>query len=133
MTKQRILQDGKDTDFSAWLRQQPEIDSQEGYITTDLDFIWTNYKTGEWMILEEKSHGGTVPRWQGEIMQKIDLLGAHDPKYKGAFLVRFENTNPQNGRVMVNKKLLNRDQLIQFLQFKLFIEPVPLHSVQRKK
>lgn len=133
MTKQRIFQDGKDTDFSAWLRQQHEIDSQEGYITTDLDFIWTNYKTGEWMILEEKSHGGIVPRWQGEIMQKIDLLGAHDPKYKGAYLVRFENTDPQNGRVMVNKKLLSRDQLIEFLQFKLFVEPVPLHSVQRKK
>ena len=133
MTKQRILKDGKDSDFSAWLRRQPEIDSQDGYITTDLDFIWTNYKTGAWMILEEKCHGGTVPTWQGQIMQKLDRLGAHDPNYKGAYLVRFENTDPQNGRVMVNKKLLSRDQLIEFLQFKLFVEPVPLHSVQRKK
>lgn len=47
MTKQRIVDDGKDSDFSAWLRRQSEIDSNKGFITTDIDYLWKNYKTGQ--------------------------------------------------------------------------------------
>jgi hypothetical protein len=35
--------DGKDaTEFSKWLRDQKEIDSSLGYITTNIDFLWKN-------------------------------------------------------------------------------------------
>lgn len=133
MTQERKIKDGKDSDFSAWLRLQPEIDSKtEGFITTDIDYLWKNYKTGEWMILEEKTHGAIVPRWQGEFLQLIDKLGAYDKKYKGLYLVRFENTSPDNGRVMVNKRLLSRIEFIKFLRFELQVEPVPLHEVKPK-
>jgi hypothetical protein len=132
MTQQRVINDGKDTDFSAWLRRQPEIDSQKGFITTDIDYLWKNYKTGEWMILEEKTHGNIVPRWQGEFLQAVDNLGVNDGKFKGTYLVRFENTDPDNGRIMVNKKLLSRSEFISFLRFELQIEPVPLHEVKPK-
>jgi hypothetical protein len=132
MTQERIVKDGKDTDFSAWLRKQPEIDSAKGFITTDIDYLWKNYKTGEWMLLEEKTHGATVPRWQGEFIQHLDKLGANDKLYKGVYLVRFENTDPDNGRIMVNKRLLTRDELIEFLRFELEIEPIPMHEVKPK-
>jgi hypothetical protein len=46
--------------------------------------------------------------------------------------VRFENTDPDNGRIMVNKKLLSRSEFISFLRFELQIEPVPLHEVKPK-
>lgn len=84
------------------------------------------------MILEEKTHGTIVPRWQGEFLQLLDKLGIHDPLYKGVYLVRFENTDPDNGRIMVNKRLLNRIQFLSFLKFELEVEPVPLHEVKRK-
>lgn len=133
MTQQRIVKDGKDSDFSAWLRLQPEIDSKkEGYITTDIDYLWRNYKTGEWMILEEKTHGATVPRWQGEFLQLIDKLGAYDKFYQGVYLVRFENTSPDNGRVIVNKNLLSRDEFIKFLRFEIKIDAIPLHEITPK-
>lgn len=132
MTQERKIKDGKDSDFSAWLRVQPEIDSAKGYVTSDIDFIWRNYKTYEWMILEEKTHGAIVPRWQGELLQMIDALGRYDRNYKGAYLVRFENTDPDNGRVMVNKRLLSREDFIKFLQFELKIEPAPLHEIKPK-
>lgn len=132
MTRQRILEDGKDSDFSSWLRRQSEISSEKGFITTDIDYLWKNYKTGKWMILEEKTHGATVPRWQGEFLQLLDKLGANDPLYCGAYLVRFENTDPDNGRVMVNKRLLSREQFICFLRFELEVEPVPLHEIIKK-
>lgn len=133
MTKQRIFHDGKYSDFSEWLRKQPEISSEIGFVTTDIDFLWRNYKTGIWMILEEKTHGGIVERWQGEFLQLLDRLGAHDPLYKGVYLVRFENTTPDNGRVMVNKRLLTRQEFLKFLRFELDVEPVPLHEVRKKR
>jgi len=133
MTKQRIINDGKDSDFSSWLRKQDEISSDKGFITTDIDFLWRNYKTGEWMILEEKTRGATVPRWQGEFLQLIDNLGASDTLYKGVYLVRFENTDPDNGRVMVNKRLLSPGDFISFLRFELEVDPVPLHNIKKKK
>lgn len=133
MTKQRIFQDGKYSDFSEWLRKQPEISSEIGFITTDIDFLWRNYKTGKWMILEKKTHGGIVERWQGEFLQLLDCLGVHDPLYKGVYLVRFENTTPDNGRVMVNKRLLTRQEFLKFLRFELDVEPVPLHEVRKRQ
>ncbi|MBM3182272.1 MAG: hypothetical protein FJZ86_18290 [Chloroflexi bacterium] len=132
MTKQRILNDGKDSDFSSWLRMQDEISSEKGFISTDIDFLWRNYKTGEWMILEEKTHGAIVPRWQGQFLMLIDSLGEKDKLYKGTYLVRFENTDPDNGRIMVNKRLLSRNDFISFLRFELKIDPVPLHDVKKK-
>lgn len=132
MTKQRIVNDGKETDFSAWLRRQPELDSiKEGFNTTDIDYLWENYKTGEWMILEEKTRGGIIPWSQGQFLQKLDALGIHDPLYKGVYLVRFENTDPDNGRVMVNKRLVTKQEFIAFLRFELEIERVPLHEIKK--
>ncbi|RPH86888.1 MAG: hypothetical protein EHM73_13130 [Chroococcales cyanobacterium metabat2.561] len=85
------------------------------------------------MILEEKTHGATVKRWQGEFLELIDKLGANDKLYKGVYLVRFENTDPDNGRMMVNKRLLTRSDFIKFLRFELEIEAIPLHEVKRKE
>jgi len=52
MTKPRF--DDKSTEFGLWLRNQKEIDSGLGYITSNLDYIWRNYNTGDWMLIEEK-------------------------------------------------------------------------------
>lgn len=132
MTRQRVMDDGKDTDFSKWLRAQPEIASEKGFITTDIDYLWRNYKTGEWMILEEKTHSAIVPRWQSEFISLVDALGLNDKLYRGAFLVRFENTDPDNGRVLVNKLILTRDEFISFLRFEFDIEPCSMHEIKPK-
>ena len=52
MTQKR--RDGNSTEFGLWLREQPEIDSKYGYVTTNIDFFWCNYKSNEWMLIEEK-------------------------------------------------------------------------------
>lgn len=45
--------------FGLWLREQHEIDSNLGFITTDIDYIWKNYVTNEWMLIEEKRYNIT--------------------------------------------------------------------------
>jgi len=60
MTRKR--NDSHSTEFGLWLREQNEIDSSLGYLATNIDFMWTNYKTGQWMILEEKRYESKVKR-----------------------------------------------------------------------
>jgi hypothetical protein len=39
------------SNFSNWLRVQPGISSELGFVATDIDYIWSNYKTGYWMLI----------------------------------------------------------------------------------
>ena len=116
MTKPRY--DLHSTEFGLWLRVQKEIDSSLGFVTTNLDYIWHNYKTGEWMILEEKRHGGTIRLYQQEIFNMIDKLCQSDSSYRGFHRVVFENTNPEDGLIWLDDKLITKEQLLHFLQFK---------------
>jgi len=52
MTKRR--NDSHSTEYGLWLRDEPSIDSSLGYVATNIDYIWRNYKTGDWMIQEGK-------------------------------------------------------------------------------
>ena len=45
---------------------------------------------------------------------------------------QIENTSPDNGRIMVNKRLLSKSDFIKFLRFELQVEPAPLHEIKPK-
>ena len=115
MTKQRKDEHG--TEFSIWVRKQPEIDSKLGYVATDLDYVWHNYKTGEWMLIEEKRHDSSPTYSQRCILKLLHNACKHAPKYRGLHLIVFENTSPDDGRIYLDKKEITREQLLQFLMF----------------
>jgi hypothetical protein len=45
MTRKRY--DNHSTEFGLWLREQEELKSSLGFVATNLDFIWSNYKTNK--------------------------------------------------------------------------------------
>ena len=51
MTKRR--NDSHSTEYGLWLRDEPSIDSSLGYVATNIDYIWRNYKTGEGKPIQE--------------------------------------------------------------------------------
>lgn len=123
MTRQR--NDNHSTEFGLWLRGQlPQqktdvcrIDSSIGFVTTNLDYIWYNYKTEEWMLIEEKRFGHQPAPWQQKIFTLLDNYAKNDPKYKGFHLLVFEKTSPEDGRIILNHKVISPEQLIKFLRF----------------
>jgi len=117
MTRKR--DDCHSTEFGLWLREQPEIDSSLGFIATNIDYMWYSYKTGEWMLIEEKRHGSRVKQWQRQMFSKINRACSTDSMYRGFHLITFENTNVTDGRVWVDNQEVTRDQLIKFLRFEL--------------
>ena len=105
------------TEFSLWLRDQSELDSSLGYITSDLDHIWMNYKNELWMLLETKRYGWYVGRVQHNILLKINKACAKDKMYRGLHQLVFENTTPDDGRIQLDEQEITKEELIKFLQF----------------
>lgn len=114
MTQKR--RDEHSTEFGNWIREQPEIDSGLGYVATNIDYVWRNYKTGEWMFLEEKRHGSQPRRYQRDIYVLLHQLARADPKYRGFHLLVFQQTCPDDGEMTLDGWPISHDELIEFLR-----------------
>ena len=115
MTQQ--CRDGTGTEFSQWLRRKQEIDSSLGYVATNLDYIWSNYKTGQCMMIEEKRHLKELKPYQSKIFRRFDNLLKNDPKYMGFHLIQFEETSPMDGEIRVDRQFMDYETFLSFLRF----------------
>ncbi len=115
MTKR--CDDRYSTGFGVWLKQQSEIDSKLGFVTAGVDYVWKNYKTGKWMIIEEKQHMYGLTWSQEEIYETLVKCCKKDPKFQGYFLLQFERTSPEDGAIILNGKIITVGELSKFLRF----------------
>lgn len=133
MTTQR--RDNHGSPFGLWLRNQIEpkrtpdlLDSKFGFITTDIDYIWENYKTNELMLLEEKKYNTLPTLPQINLFKRLDRYLTVDPLYKGYYVIVFENTTPDDGKIKIARICagnevvfftdVSKEYFIKFLCFK---------------
>lgn len=109
--------DKHSTQFGLWLREQSEIDSALGYVTTNIDYFWKNYKTGKFMLIEEKRHMSKPKPYQHKIFEQLHQAFNKDINYCGFHLLQFENTSPEDGKIYLDNKEVSKDDLIRFLAF----------------
>jgi len=117
MTRRRY--DKNSTEFGLWLRKQSELDSKLGYVATNIDYVWRNYKTKKFMIIEEKRHNGDITLAQKQIFGIINFVCKKHPNYKGFHLLKFENTNPEDGKMYWDDKEISKKELIRILKFQI--------------
>ena len=115
MTLQR--RDSHSTEFGLWLRKQKEIDSGLGFVATNLDYIWRNYRTGNWMLIEEKRYMSNISFAQGQCFLIIDRACRNESKYKGFHKIVFEKTSPDDGRTWLDDKEVTKRDILDFLEF----------------
>jgi hypothetical protein len=115
MTQTR--RDNHSTEFGIWLREQREVDSSLGFVATNLDFIWVNYKTGLWLLLEEKRYKSDMKSYQKQIFELLDCSAKNDKNYRGFYFVQFEKTSPDDGKIWINYKESTKEQLLSLLKF----------------
>lgn len=113
MTRRRF--DDHSTEFGLWLRGVPELDSGDGFLATNLDYIWMNYKTGQWMLIEEKRYMAKMKRWQKGVFKALHESSKSDPNYCGFAFIQFEKTSPEDGAVYWNSKQISREELVRRL------------------
>jgi len=115
MTRQR--NDSHSTEFGLWLRDQKDIDSRLGFVATNIDYMWRNYKTGEWMLIEEKRYFSEPQYAQRKLFQLLHTAGNRHKDYKGFYLIQFQRTNPDDGLIRVNGHEFTKEKLIRLLKF----------------
>ncbi len=101
MTRKR--NDNHSTEFGLWLREQDRLASIKGYLATNIDFVWTNHKTGKYILIEEKRHCSKLAQWQYEMFKSIDKGLEDDPQYFGFYVLVFEKTCPADGKMWVSR------------------------------
>lgn len=102
MTKPRY--DKHSTEFGLWLREQEEINSRHGFVASNLDYIWQNYKTKQWMLIEEKRYMANLTWSQMQMFKFLVKKIKHDPKFYEFFLIQFERSSPDDGNIYINHK-----------------------------
>lgn len=116
MTQKR--RDEHSTEFGLWLREQRQLDSGLGYVATNIDYVWENYKTGAWMIIEEKRYRSQPKFYQKRIFERLDRYCKQDKVFHGVHVLVFENTSPDDGKIYWDGKQITKDQLLELLTFK---------------
>jgi hypothetical protein len=126
---------GEDSPLNAWIRKQSGLDSSDGYVGTDVDMVWYNYKRAFIMLLEQKEYLAEVKPSQEATLSVIDQgllysLGNSGlillPKrlripdmvhYCGCHLVVCQHTNPEDGDLYVDGVQISIEQFLRFLRF----------------
>ena len=125
MTDQR--RDGKGTEFGLWLRGQlpdqqtdvTKIDSKLGFLATNIDYLWRNWKNNQFMFIEEKRYEHYPKVWQIRSFEVVNRQcvqpGTRD--YCGFHILIFENTNPDDGQIWLDGRFITSQDLLDFLAF----------------
>jgi hypothetical protein len=104
---------------SNWFRKQERLDSKKGYVYTDLDIVWCNYKLNKYMLLETKKYvGGMTPAQYKSFMLLDKTLAPHDENYYGFHLIQYENTCPEDGNIRLDGSWIELEDFYEFLEFK---------------
>lgn len=141
---------GQDTPLNEWIRNHPDLDSAFGFVATDVDLVWYNYKRALIMITEHKERMGTVSASQEATLSVLDqgLIGGlcnpnlllasrrlHIPErvhYCGLHVIVCQNTNPDDGDIYIDGLEVSKDQLLQFLRFD-WTPVIQIYKEQQKR
>lgn len=102
--------------LSNWL-QKNMPDPSTGTRITDIDFVLTNANRKTIALIEKKTNNAEFPSWQKSIYVNVAESLRKNGFTVGAYIIKFEGTNFDNGKVYVNgiecseeklKKILSR-------------------------
>lgn len=101
-------------DFSQWVRDRLP-DSRTGFSASDLDFMLWNWKTQKVLLLETKTRNAEMSkgqRMQFERLAKWVEQGIDaDWDFAGFHVVKFENTNFDDGEVYLDGEKVTEEEL----------------------
>lgn len=112
------------TPHHRWISEQNRrgaLGTEDGYVMTDLDFMWCNAKKKKCMLIEEKCRMAEPSRTQRRLLLALDraMRETYAPdRYLGLHLVQFEFERPDDGgTTFVDGCVMSPDEYIQWLQF----------------
>lgn len=126
------------TPFLDWIRRQRGLESvSAGFVGTDIDLVWYNYKLARLMLLEEKRGTEEYRNSQRTTLSVLDQalsfafthpdFTLYTPeqclaippriRYFGRHVIRFERTSPDDGGIRIDGTPVTKDEFLRFLKF----------------
>src|SRR5574341_779912 len=90
-------------DFSRWIRKNLP-DSATGFMVSNQDWVFWNFKTRRLIFAEEKTRQGELAPWFRRLIRDVfhpalrEFCPKHGIDYRGYHLIQFENTCVDNGK-----------------------------------
>lgn len=117
------------TPMSRWFRSLSAPFTSAHFDNQNLDYVWFRYREGWLITIEEKRFGGRSTSAQldthGVIAQMLHAAsgarvktqrGVRPIEYRGHYLVRLENTTPDNSAwIEVNGTMVTREDFMYLL------------------
>ena len=106
--------------FSVWIREKLP-DSKTGFMVTNQDWIFWNYKERKLMLIEEKTRKGNISPWFKRLIQEVlnpaltKYCKEAEIDYRGYHLVQFENESPTDGKIYLDYREVSEEELQAFL------------------
>jgi hypothetical protein len=117
---------GEGSAFSEWSRAQKEFDpSIDKMRVYDIDWVYwkkedNDYGDGPLMLIEEKCKMAYMTHDQALMYKRLDRsLKLGDKEYFGFHLLQFENTNPNDGLVFIDEKVISKIDFKRFVRYML--------------
>ena len=109
----------RDLTFNTWLRDALP-DSSTGQMVSDIDFYIFNYKKKEHLIVETKTYNAPLKTWQEIMYSKLQRWVSEGGnkegwKFKGFYLIQFEKTFFDDGKVYLNGEESSKEEIIETL------------------
>lgn len=121
MTKQEKT-NNRSLKFSKWIREYLP-DSKTGFCVGNQDWIFFDYKNNKLMFCEEKTHMAKISTWFRLLIKNIihpallDYCKKKQIDYRGYHLIQFEQESPDDGKIYLDYREINKQELIDFLSF----------------
>ena len=102
--------------LSGWIRNNCP-DSKTGFLVSDIDFILINKQTKSMMCIEEKCFERNVDFWFHKNIKYIVATALNEWcknngwNFKGFNIIQFENTGPDDGKILYNGQIVTNDTL----------------------
>ena len=111
----------RDLTFSSWVSENLP-DSSTGWVTSDIDWYMYNYKTKKCCIVETKTRNANLTYAQKQMYDNLSKWIGEGAKkdgwdYTGFYVIKFENTWFDDGKVFINGKESSEEEIREILSF----------------
>lgn len=104
-------------ELKLWLKEQPELSRELGFYVNNINCIWSNNKTKDWMIIENEHNIRELQPNQREVFDIINKCCSNDPRFHGVHVLAFKELKPDDIKIFWDGEQISKTRLLKILMF----------------
>ena len=104
-------------ELKLWLKEQPELSCELDFYVNNINCIWSNNKTKDWMIIEDEHNIRELQPNQREVFDIINRYCSNDPRFHGVHVLAFKRLKPDDIKIFWDGEQISKARLLKILMF----------------